>query len=161
MKNAPPAPFRIRPARPEDVPELLTMIRELAEFERLANQVIATAADYHRSLFGDPPAAGALIGEVADSPAGYAIFFNTFSSFLGRSGIWLEDIYVRPAHRGIGLGKALFQAVGAIARERGAGRYEWTVLDWNQHAITFYEQMGAEILPDWRIVRISPALRTL
>lgn len=132
------------------------MIRELAEFERLSDQVIATEADYHRSLFGDPPAAGALIGEVADTPAGYAIFFSTFSSFLGRTGIWLEDIYVRPAHRGIGLGKALFQAVGAIARERQARRYEWTVLDWNRHAITFYETMGAEVLPDWRIVRISP-----
>jgi GNAT superfamily N-acetyltransferase len=147
--------YRIRPATPRDLGELLAMIRELAEFERLTHLLVASEEDFHESLFGEKPAAEALIGEVGGAAAGYAIYFTTFSTFVGRPGIWLEDLYVRPVHRGMGLGKALLKAVGAIAHERGAGRYEWTVLDWNWNAIELYERAGGEILPEWRIVRMD------
>ncbi|MBL9160181.1 MAG: GNAT family N-acetyltransferase [Verrucomicrobiales bacterium] len=147
--------FQIRPVSPEDLPELLAMIRELADFERLTHLVTATEADYHESLFGETPAAEALLAEENGRPVGYAVYFSTFSTFVGRAGVWLEDLYVRPDHRGKGYGKALLKAVGAIAHERGAGRYEWTVLDWNQQAIDLYERAGGEILPEWRIVRMD------
>jgi GNAT superfamily N-acetyltransferase len=147
--------FRLRPVRPDDLPELLAMIRELAEFERLTHLVTATEADYQESLFGESPAAEALLAEEDGRLVGYAVYFSTFSTFVGRAGIWLEDLYVRPAHRGKGYGKALLKAVGAIAHARGAGRYEWSVLDWNQHAIDLYERVGGEILPEWRIVRMG------
>ena len=145
----------IRSAVPSDIPVLLEMIRELAEFEELSHLFEASESDYHESLFGDRPAAEALIGEVRGEVAGYAIFFTTFSTFVGKPGIWLEDLYVRPGHRGIGLGKALLRTVGRIALSRGAGRYEWTVLDWNEKAIELYERAGGEILPEWRIVRMD------
>jgi GNAT superfamily N-acetyltransferase len=147
--------FQIRPVRPEDLAELLTMIQELAEFERLTHLVTATVEDYHESLFGENPAAEALLAQENGEPVGYAVFFSTFSTFVGRAGIWLEDLYVRPTHRGRGYGKALLKAVGTIAHERGAGRYEWTVLDWNRNAIDLYERVGGEILPEWRIVRMD------
>jgi len=147
--------YDIRPARPDDLPELMGMVRELAEFERLTHQVTATEEDFRESLFGARPVAEALIGEAGSGAVGYAIFFTTFSTFLGKSGIWLEDLYVKPEYRGRGLGKALLRAVGGIAQERGAGRYEWTVLDWNRAAINLYERSGGEILPDWRIVRMD------
>jgi GNAT superfamily N-acetyltransferase len=147
--------FAIRPARPADVPGILAMIHELAEFEALSHQVVATEADYHASLFGENPAAGALVAEVENGLVGYAIFFSTFSTFIGRAGIWLEDLYVKPDFRGLGLGKALLKAVGEIAAERNAGRYEWSVLDWNQNAIDLYERVGGEILREWRIVRLD------
>ena len=146
---------QIRPAVIEDIPELLRMIRELAEFEKLTDQVVATEEDYQESLFGEKPAAEALICEVDHSIVGYAIFFSTFSTFIGQAGIWLEDIYIRPAHRTQGIGTKLLKAVGKIAEERNAGRYEWCVLDWNQNAINLYEKMGGEILEEWRIVRMD------
>lgn len=155
MSEFPHDSFEIRPVCPEDLPELLAMIHELAEFERLTHLVTATEADYQESLFGSSPAAEALLAEKNGRPVGYAVYFSTFSTFVGRAGIWLEDLYVRPDHRGKGYGKALLKAVGAIAHERGAGRYEWTVLDWNQHAIDLYERVGGEILPEWRIVRMG------
>ncbi len=155
MDDFPTPSLHIRPAVPEDIPALLGMVRELAEFEHLAHQVAATEEDYRESLFGERPAAEALIAEVGGERVGYAIHFTTFSTFLGRSGIWLEDLYVRPTHRGRGFGKALLKAVGAIARERGAGRCEWSVLDWNSKAIGLYEQVGGEILHEWRIVRLD------
>lgn len=155
MSDPPRDSLRIRPAVPDDVPALLAMVRELAEFERLSHQVVATEADYLESLFGDRPAAEALVAEAEGEPAGYAIFFPTFSTFLGRAGIWLEDLYVRPPHRGRGYGKALLKAVGAVARDRGAGRCEWSVLDWNRQAIGLYERIGGEILDEWRIVRLD------
>jgi GNAT superfamily N-acetyltransferase len=145
----------IRPARPEDIPELLAMIRELAAFEHLSHEVLATEADYETSLFGDSPSAGALLAEFDGAPVGYAIHFSTFSSFLGRAGVWLEDLYVRPDFRGLGLGKALLKAVGAVAAKRGAGRYEWSVLDWNTNAIELYQRMGGRIMDEWRIVRLT------
>lgn len=146
---------QIRPAVIDDIPELLGMIRELAEFEKLADQVVATEEDYRESLFGEKPAAEALICKIENSMVGYAIFFSTFSTFIGRAGIWLEDIYIRPAHRTQGIGTKLLKAVGKIAEERNAGRYEWCVLDWNQNAINLYEKMGGEILEEWRIVRMD------
>ncbi len=145
----------IRPARPNDVPGILAMIHELAEFEALGHQVVATEDDYHASLFGENPAAEALVAEVENNLVGYAIFFSTFSTFIGRAGIWLEDLYVRPDFRGLGLGKGLLKAVGEIAAARNAGRYEWSVLDWNRNAIDLYERVGGEILQEWRIVRLD------
>jgi len=145
----------IRPARPNDVPGILAMIRELAEFEALSHQVVATEDDYHASLFGENPAAEALVAEVGNNLVGYAIFFSTFSTFIGRAGIWLEDLYVRPDFRGLGLGKGLLKAVGEIAAARNAGRFEWSVLDWNRNAIDLYERVGGEILQEWRIVRLD------
>lgn len=145
----------VRPARPADLPGLLEMIHELAAFEQLGHQVIATIEDYERSLFGGKPAAEALVAEVPEGLVGYAIFFQTFSTFIGRAGIWLEDLYVRPDFRGLGLGKGLLKAVGEIAAERNAGRYEWCVLDWNRNAIDLYERVGGEILQEWRIVRLD------
>jgi GNAT superfamily N-acetyltransferase len=145
----------IRPARPDDVPGILAMIYELAEFEALSHQVVATEADYHASLFGENPAAGALVAVVENGLVGYAIFFSTFSTFIGRAGIWLEDLYVKPDFRGLGLGKGLLKAVGEIAAARNSGRYEWSVLDWNKNAIDLYERVGGEILQEWRIVRLD------
>lgn len=145
----------IRPARPDDISEILEMIHELAEFEKLSHQVVATTADYQESLFGEKPAAGALVAQEGDQLVGYAIYFSTFSTFIGRAGIWLEDLYVRPAWRGQGLGKGLLKAVGEIAAEQNAGRFEWSVLDWNRHAIDLYERVGGEILHEWRIVRLD------
>lgn len=145
----------IRPADFKDVPGILEMIRELADFEKLTHQVVATEADYQRSLFGEAPSAGALVAEDGGKLAGYAIYFPTFSTFIGRAGLWLEDLYVRPAWRGRGLGKGLLKAVGEIAAERNAGRFEWSVLDWNRNAIDLYERVGGEILHEWRIVRLD------
>ncbi len=145
----------IRAAEPQDVPAILALVKELAEFEHLSHQVSATEADYHSALFSEAPDAEALVAVIEGEIIGYAIFFPTFSTFLGRAGIWLEDLYVSPSHRGNGWGKALLKAVGAIARQRGAGRMEWSVLDWNQRAIDLYQQIGGEILSDWRIVRLD------
>lgn len=146
---------QVRPARPDDVPAIHAMIGELAEFEHLQDQFVATVEDLHASLFGESPAAEALVAEAEEGLAGYAIYFTTFSTFLCRSGLWLEDLYVRPDWRGSGVGKRLLLAVAEVARERGSGRYEWSVLDWNQRAIDFYEAMGGEILEEWRIVRVN------
>ncbi len=147
--------LNIRNARPEDCETILEMIRELAEFEKLSHQVIATPEDFRKHLFGDQPAAEALLAEWEGNPVGYAIFFTTFSTFIGKPGLWLEDLYVKPALRGKGVGKALLLAGNQLAKDRGCGRYEWSVLDWNQNAISFYESMGADIMPDWRIVRLT------
>ncbi|MAS93583.1 MAG: N-acetyltransferase [Verrucomicrobiales bacterium] len=147
--------IRIRAAREGDICDILNMVRELAEFERLLDQVVATEEDYRKSLFGENSAAEALVAESEDGLIGYAIFFSTFSTFVGRAGIWLEDLYVRPAFRKKGIGKQLLKAVGRIAEERNAGRYEWSVLDWNRNAIDLYENMGGQILDEWRIVRLD------
>ncbi len=157
MKFDPEHPT-IRSATPQDVPEILTMIAELAEFERLSQQLIATEADFTEALFGDHPAAEALVVEDPASSErliGYAIFFSTFSTFVGKPGIWLEDIYIRPDFRGAKVGKTLLQAVAKITKDRNAGRLEWCVLDWNQRAIDFYKHIGADVMPDWRICRLD------
>lgn len=138
------------------------MIRALAEYERLTHLVTATEAALVAALFGPRPAAEALIArETDDSGAaiGFALFFPNFSTFLARPGLWLEDLFVYPQHRGRGVGRRLLSEVAALARARGCGRLEWAVLDWNQSAIAFYQGMGATVMPDWRVARVTgPAL---
>lgn len=145
--------LQISPVKEQDLPTLLEMIRELAEFEELLEAMVATEEDYRKALFSEAPAAEAVIASWDGAPVGYAIFFSTFSSFKGRAGIWLEDLYVRPDFRKRGIGKALLRYGAKLADQRNAGRYEWCVLDWNQNAIDFYEKAGADVLPEWRIVR--------
>lgn len=144
-----------RPATAADLPAIVGLIRELADFEKLSHMVVVTPESLHPHLFGPRPAAEALVTEVQGEVVAFALFFTNFSTFLGQPGLYLEDLYVQPAHRGAGLGKALLAHLGALAVERGCGRFEWSVLDWNQHAITFYEKMGATLLPDWRICRVA------
>lgn len=144
----------IRPARPEDVPLLLELFAELAEYERLADQLQATPQRLQRALFGPRPAAQALIAQVGEQVAGYALYFQTFSTFLALPGIWLEDLYVRPAHRRAGVGRALLSAVAAVVRERGGERLEWSALDWNELALGFYRGLGAQQMSGWLTHRL-------
>jgi GNAT superfamily N-acetyltransferase len=148
-------PFTLRPAAPADLPAIVGLIRELADFEHLSHLVVVTPESLQPHLFGDKPAAEAVVAEVQGRVVAFALFFTNFSTFLGRPGLYLEDLYVQPAHRGAGLGKALLQHLGALAVERGCGRFEWSVLDWNENAIRFYEKMGATVMPDWRICRVT------
>lgn len=147
----------LRAATLADLPAIVGLIRELAEYEKLAHLVVVTAESLAPHLFGPRPVAEAVVGDVNGSVVAFALFFTHFSTFLGQPGLYLEDLYVQPAHRGTGLGKALLQHLGALAVERGCGRFEWSVLDWNESAIGFYERMGATLLPDWRICRVSGA----
>ena len=150
----------LRPATPGDVPALVGLIRELADFEHLSHLCVVTPELLRPQLFGPRPAAEAVVGEVAGQVVAFALFFTNFSTFLAKPGLYLEDLYVQPAHRGSGLGKALLQHLGALAVQRGCGRFEWSVLDWNATAIAFYEKMGATVMPDWRICRVTgPALQ--
>jgi len=149
------APFSLRPATPADAAVIVELIRELAVYEKLEHLVVATPESIAPHLFGDKPAAEVVLAEAEGAVAGFALFFTNFSTFLGRPGLYLEDLFVRPAWRGQGLGKALLEHLGALAVARGCGRFEWSVLDWNQSAIDFYERMGARLLPDWRICRIT------
>lgn len=142
-------PVEIRAASPADVALLMTMIGELAEYERLADQVRATEALLDRALFGSPPSAEALIAERGGEPIGYALYFRTFSTFLAIQGIWLEDLYVRPEHRKGGAGRALLAAVAARLREGGGERLEWAALDWNELALGFYRGLGARAMSEW------------
>lgn len=153
----PDSSLSVRPATAADVPIILAFIRELAEYEKLLHEVEATEALLAEGLFGARPYAEALIGCVDDEPAGFALFFPSFSTFLSKPGIYLEDLYVRPQFRGRGLGKRLLTAVAAIAAERGCGRYEWSVLDWNAPSIRFYEALGAVMHADWRRMRVEGA----
>jgi GNAT superfamily N-acetyltransferase len=143
------ARLRIRDAKPEDVPLLLELFRELAEYEKLGDQLQASEELLERALFGDRPAAEGLIAERGGEIAGYAIFYSTFSTFLAIQGIWLEDLYVRPAHRKGGTGRALLSAVAAKLRERGGQRLEWSALDWNELALGFYRGLGARRMDEW------------
>lgn len=146
----------IRNATPADVPEIIRMIRELAEFEKLDHLMMAREDDLTGELFSERPKCESLVAELSTGRiAGYAIFFHNFSTFLCRPGIYLEDLYVRPDFRRQGLGRMFLQSLAKIARDRRCARFEWTVLDWNQDAIDFYESLGAEILPDWRVVRLD------
>lgn len=147
----------IRFAQPADVPAILGLVRELADYERAADQVAATPELLHRALFGAQPAAEALIAVDEGAAVGLALFFHNFSTWTGKRGLYLEDLYVTPAARGTGLGKALLMRLAAIAVERDCGRFEWAVLDWNQPAIDFYRAMGAEMMDEWRICRVSGA----
>jgi GNAT superfamily N-acetyltransferase len=145
----------VRPATSDDSALLLDLIRGLAEYERLAPQVTATEDAIRETLFGPHPAAEALIGEIDGRPAGYAPFFGTYSTFLARPGVYLEDLFVLPGARGRGLGIALFSAVAQIAVERGSGRLEWSVLDWNEPALGFYRALGAEPMDGWTVHRLT------
>jgi GNAT superfamily N-acetyltransferase len=145
----------IRAATPGDVGGMLALMYELAEFEKLTHLFIATVDDLRDALFGARPSAEAIVAERDGAMIGYALFFHNYSTFLGRRGLYLEDLYVRPTERGTGLGSQMLRYLAALAVERQCGRFEWSVLDWNQRAIDFYEKMGATVLPDWRIVRIT------
>ena len=147
--------LRIRPARPDDVAPILAMIRELAVFEKLEHMVIADEAMLHDALFGARPPCEAIVGEESGEVVTFALFFHNFSTFLGRKGLYLEDLYVKQSRRGQGHGKQMLAALAALAVERQCGRFEWSVLDWNANAIAFYEKMGADVLPDWRICRVT------
>ncbi|PBJ84037.1 N-acetyltransferase [Lysobacteraceae bacterium NML93-0399] len=152
----------LRPACVDDVPAVLAMIRELAEYERLADAVVADEARLRAALFGPEPAAEVVMADVDGAPAGFALFFHTFSTFLGRRGLYLEDLFVRPAYRGRGIGLALMRHLAALALARDCGRFEWTVLDWNAPAIGFYRRLGAVAQSDWTVQRLEGAsLRAL
>jgi GNAT superfamily N-acetyltransferase len=145
----------IRPARPGDEARLFELIRELSVFEHLEHVVTGNAEALARDLFGPAPRAEALLAEVSGTPVGFALFFGSYSTFLTRAGIYLEDLFVRETHRGHGIGRLLLEAVARLAEERRAGRLEWSVLDWNERAIGFYEHAGATLLPDWRTCRVT------
>jgi GNAT superfamily N-acetyltransferase len=149
------AEFLLRAAQPRDVDAIVGLIHELAEFEKLSHLCTVNATSLAPHLFGPKPVAECVVAEVAGQVVAFALFFTNFSTFLAQPGLYLEDLYVQPAHRGGGLGKALLTHLGQLAAARGCGRFEWSVLDWNANAIRFYEGMGATLLPDWRICRIS------
>ena len=145
----------LRFATIEDVPTILGFIRELAEYERLSDEVSADEATLRETLFGDRRVAEVILAETEGEAAGFALFFHNFSTFLGRPGIYLEDLYVRPSHRGRGIGEILLRRLAALARERGCGRLEWSVLDWNEDAIRFYRRLGAVPMDDWTVYRVT------
>ena len=152
-----PAPreFVLRPAREDDVPVILACIRGLAEYERLAHEVVASETLLRATLFGERPAAEVVLAFDGDTPAGFALFFHNYSTFLARSGLYLEDLFVFPRFRGRGLGRTLLAHLAGIAVERGCGRFEWSVLDWNVDAIRFYESVGAIPMTDWTVYRVA------
>ena len=155
MTSTLPALANVRFASREDVPVIVALIRELAVYERLEHLATATPARLEPLLFGDKPACECLIAEQDGEPVGFALFFHNFSTFLCQKGLYLEDLFVRPAARGTGLGKLLLQRLAQIALERDCGRFEWSVLDWNVDAQAFYARMGATMLDDWRICRVT------
>lgn len=152
-------PRTIRSAIPADVPLILAFIRDLATYEKLLHEVVATEDTLRRTLFGVPPAAQVVIAEENGRPAGFALYFFNYSTFLSRPGLYLEDLFVKPEFRGRGTGKALLLHLAKIANARGCGRMEWAVLDWNEPAKGFYKKLGAVPLDDWRVLRLTgPAL---
>lgn len=154
-ETSPSRRLTIRPAVAADVPVLLDFIRRLAEYEKLAHEVVATEELLRENLFGDRPVAEVLVATVDSVPAGFALFFHNFSTFLGRPGLYLEDLFVDPAFRGRGIGRALMVRLARIAAERGCGRFEWWVLDWNAPAIDFYATLGAVPMADWTVQRVE------
>ena len=146
---------RLRFASREDVPLVLELIRGLAEYEKLAHEVVTDVAELERALFGERCVAEVVIAEYEEQAAGFALFFHNFSTFLGRSGIYLEDLFVKPDFRGRGIGETLLSFLAALAVERGCGRLEWSVLDWNEPAIRFYERLGAEAMNEWTVFRVT------
>ena len=148
-------PIRLRPAQRADIPQILAFIGELAVYEKLAHEAVATAAQLEEHLFGARPAAEVVMAEVGNEPAGFALFFINFSTFLGQPGLYLEDLFVQPAFRGLGVGRKLMVHLAALAVERGYGRFEWSVLDWNEPAIGFYRSLGAIAQDEWTVQRLT------
>jgi GNAT superfamily N-acetyltransferase len=147
--------FTIRPATVADVPIILELIRALAEYERAPNDVVATEEILKETLFGKKPAAEVLLLFENKTAVGFAVFFHNFSTWIGRPGLYLEDLFVRPEHRGKGYGRALLIELAKIARERSCGRMEWAVVDWNEPAIQFYRKLGAKALDEWTVFRLT------
>jgi GNAT superfamily N-acetyltransferase len=155
MTGSEPSNFQIRFASARDIPVILRLIRDLAEYERAPDEVIATEELLAKNLFGDHPAAEVLLGEEEGEPVGFALFFHNFSTWMGRRGLYLEDLFVKPEKRGKGYGRALLVRLAQIAQERECGRMEWAVLDWNEPAINFYRSLGARPNDDWTIFRLT------
>jgi GNAT superfamily N-acetyltransferase len=149
------ANMKIRNATPSDVDAIYQLVRDLAEYEKLLDRMVSTPDDFARELFGPSPVIEAIVAEVDGEIIGFALFFQNFSTFMGRRGLYLEDLFVKPEHRGGGTGKALLVRLAQIAVARNCARFDWSVLDWNAPSIAFYEAMGAQILPDWRTVRVT------
>ena len=147
----------IRQATRADVPLVLSFVRDLAEYEKLGHLIVATEEVIAEELFGTKSHTEVLLGHIGAEPVAFAVYFHNFSTFLGRKGLYLEDLYVRPAYRRHGYGRAMLLQVARIAAERKCGRFEWSVLDWNEPAIRFYESLGATVLADWRITRMTGA----
>lgn len=155
LAATPSAALRIREAVLRDVPQILEFVRELADYEKLGHLVTAEEGGLRDALFGPRPAAEALLGFDGETPVGFALFFHTFSTFLGVRGLWLEDLYIRPAHRRRGFGRAMLLHLARIACSRGCGRFEWSALDWNEPAIRFYKSLGASEMAEWRLFRVT------
>ncbi|MGA8807891.1 MAG: GNAT family N-acetyltransferase [Thermoanaerobaculia bacterium] len=154
--------FKIREANESDVPQIHQFIRDLADYEKLGHVVVATEAQLLATLFGDTPFAEVIIAEEDGKPAGFALFFHNYSTFLAQPGIYLEDLFVKSEYRGRGYGKALLARLAQIARERKCGRVDWAVLDWNEPSIKFYESLGARRMDEWHTFRLTgPALERL
>jgi GNAT superfamily N-acetyltransferase len=149
------ADFLLRPAEPRDCGELDRLIRELAEYEKLAHMAVGNPETLHAALFGARPACEAVMAERHGRAVGFALYFTTFSTFLSKPGLYLEDLFVEPGHRGLGIGKALLRHLAALAVARDYGRFEWRVLDWNEPSIRFYESLGGKVLPEWQLVRMT------
>ncbi|URD51897.1 GNAT family N-acetyltransferase [Chroococcidiopsis sp. CCNUC1] len=147
--------FEMRFAEPDDVPLVLQFIKELAEYEQLSHEVFATEAILRESLFGDRKGAEVILGYYQKQPVSFALFFHNFSTFLGRAGIYLEDLYVKPEMRGRGIGRVMLSYLAHIAKERNCGRLEWWVLDWNETAINFYQKLGAVPMNEWTVFRVT------
>jgi GNAT superfamily N-acetyltransferase len=149
--------LRIETATEDDVPLILHLVKKLAEYERLLHEVVATEEDFRKALFGPDRVAEALLAFSGGKPVGFALYFSTFSTFVGRPGIYLEDIFVEPEHRGQGIGAALLTRIARIACDRNCGRLEWSVLTWNEPSIGFYERLGARRMEEWRVFRLAGA----
>jgi GNAT superfamily N-acetyltransferase len=150
-----PQTLQIRQATRADVPLVLSFVKDLAEYEKLSHLVVATEEIIAEELFGPNSHTEVLLGHVGTEPVAFAVYFHNFSTFLGRKGLYLEDLYVRPAYRRHGFGRAMLLQVARIAAERNCGRLEWSVLDWNEPAIFFYETLGATIMHEWKLVRVT------
>lgn len=153
-------PLKIRPATAQDVPSILSFIQDLAEFEKLSHEVVATEETLKATLFGGRPVAEVLIAEWENKPAGFALFFHSYSTFLAKPGIYLEDLFVRTQYRSQGIGEALLRELAVLAKERSCGRLEWSVLDWNERALKFYRGLGAKPMSDWTVQRMTEEVFT-
>jgi GNAT superfamily N-acetyltransferase len=151
-------PLQIRPATAQDVPSILSFIRDLAEFEKLTHEVVATEEKLKSTLFGERPVAEVLIADWEGKPAGFALFFHSYSTFLAKPGIYLEDLFVRTEFRSKGIGEALLRRLAALAKERNCGRLEWSVLDWNERALKFYRGLGAMPMSEWTVQRMTESV---